>query len=171
MGVECACKSSHSAVSVDILMQIPHGWLGPVLCALQIWPEDLVPFRQVGRLTLNATTSNAFNEDTQLAFSPAHLVPGIDVSADRLLRCVLGKPASCSWQQHTCMRAAYFVVTSCRRCLPGGSPAPEAKPATCPFAGCLRTRMRRATASGPTSTCCRSTGRAARSSTIARTSP
>ena len=45
-----------------------------------------MPFRQVGRLTLNATTTNAFNEDAQLTFSPAHLVPGIDVSADRLLQ-------------------------------------------------------------------------------------
>lgn len=53
---------------------------------MQIWPAELVPFRQVGRLTLNATTANAFNEDAQLTFSPAHLVPGVDVSADRLLQ-------------------------------------------------------------------------------------
>lgn len=68
---------------------------------VQIWPEKLVPYRQVGRLTLNANTANAFNENAELAFAPAHLVPGIDVSADRLLQLRCAHAAASLFDSYT----------------------------------------------------------------------
>ena len=42
----------------------------------QIWPQDQFPLRRVGKLTLNQNIANFFNEAEQLAFSPAHILPG-----------------------------------------------------------------------------------------------
>ena len=41
-----------------------------------MWPEHLFPLQPVGRLVLNQNPSNFFNENEQLAFSPALVVPG-----------------------------------------------------------------------------------------------
>ena len=43
-----------------------------------MWPHDEFPLMPVGKLTLNRNPSNYFAEVEQLAFSPAHLVPGIE---------------------------------------------------------------------------------------------
>lgn len=51
------------------------------------WPEDLLPLRQVGRLVLNRTVDNFFQENEQLAFSPGIIVPGIYYSDDKMLQC------------------------------------------------------------------------------------
>jgi catalase len=56
-----------------------------VLDATKLIPEELVPITWVGRLILNRNPDNAFAETEQVAFHPAHLVPGIDFSADPLL--------------------------------------------------------------------------------------
>ncbi|KAK4744014.1 hypothetical protein SAY87_010326 [Trapa incisa] len=50
------------------------------------WPEDLLPLQPVGRLVLNKNIDNFFAENEQLAFSPAHVVPGIYYSDDKLLQ-------------------------------------------------------------------------------------
>ncbi|KAL3830512.1 hypothetical protein ACJIZ3_019314 [Penstemon smallii] len=50
------------------------------------WPEDLFPMQQVGRLVLNKNIDNFFAENEQLAFSPAHVVPGIYYSNDKMLQ-------------------------------------------------------------------------------------
>jgi catalase len=42
----------------------------------QIWPEKQFPLQRVGTLKLTANTANFFNDNEQLAFSPAHVVPG-----------------------------------------------------------------------------------------------
>ena len=42
----------------------------------KVWPEHLFPLQPVGRLVLNQNPSNFFNENEQLAFSPALVVPG-----------------------------------------------------------------------------------------------
>ena len=70
-----------------------------------------MPYQQVGQLTLNASTANAFNENAELAFSPAHLVPGIDVSSDRLLqlRCAHAAPA---------VPGSYTEGSPARTCMP-----------------------------------------------------
>lgn len=52
----------------------------------KIWPEDNFPMQRVGKLVLNQNAANFFNENEQLAFSPAHVVPGIGYSDDKLLQ-------------------------------------------------------------------------------------
>jgi catalase len=49
-------------------------------------PEELVPVKIIGRLTLNRNPDNFFAETEQVAFHPGHLVPGIDFSNDPLLQ-------------------------------------------------------------------------------------
>ncbi len=48
-------------------------------------PEELVPVRRVGKLTLDRNPSNFFAETEQVAFCVANIVPGIDFSNDPLL--------------------------------------------------------------------------------------
>ncbi|MBK9077466.1 MAG: catalase [Flavobacteriales bacterium] len=49
-------------------------------------PEELVPVQRVGKMTLDRNPDNFFAETEQVAFHPAHLVPGIDFSNDPLLQ-------------------------------------------------------------------------------------
>lgn len=42
----------------------------------KIWPEHLFPLQPVGRMVLNKNPDNFFNENEQLAFCPALIVPG-----------------------------------------------------------------------------------------------
>src|SRR5688572_24607583 len=49
-------------------------------------PEELVPVRRVGKLTLNRNPDNFFAETEQVAFCIGNLVPGIDVTNDPLLQ-------------------------------------------------------------------------------------
>lgn len=57
-----------------------------VLDATKIWPEDLLPVRRVGKLTLNRNPDNFFAETEQVAFMTTNIVPGIDFSDDPLLQ-------------------------------------------------------------------------------------
>ncbi|XP_031482557.1 catalase isozyme 1-like [Nymphaea colorata] len=50
------------------------------------WPEDVLPLQPVGRLVLNRNIDNFFNENEQLAFNPAFVVPGVHYSEDKLLQ-------------------------------------------------------------------------------------
>ena len=52
----------------------------------KIWPHSEVPLREVGKLTLNRNPQNYFAEIEQIAFAPAHLVPGIEPTADPMLQ-------------------------------------------------------------------------------------
>ena len=49
-------------------------------------PEELVPLQVIGRMVLDRNPDNLFAETEQVAFCPANLVPGIDVSNDPLLQ-------------------------------------------------------------------------------------
>jgi catalase len=49
-------------------------------------PEEIVPVRIIGKLTLNRNPDNFFAETEQVAFHPGHVVPGIDFSNDPLLQ-------------------------------------------------------------------------------------
>ena len=49
-------------------------------CYLQVWPQDAYPLVEVGRMVLDRNPSNYFAEVEQIAFAPAHLVPGIEPS-------------------------------------------------------------------------------------------
>jgi catalase len=57
-----------------------------ILDATKIWPEELIPVRKVGKLTLNRNPENFFAETEQAAFHIGNLVPGIDVTNDPLLQ-------------------------------------------------------------------------------------
>ncbi len=56
-----------------------------ILDATKIVPEELVPLRVVGRMTLNRNPDNFFAETEQVAFCAAHVIPGIDFTNDPLL--------------------------------------------------------------------------------------
>ncbi len=49
-------------------------------------PEELVPVKIIGKMTLNRNPDNFFSETEQVAFHPGHIVPGIDFSNDPLLQ-------------------------------------------------------------------------------------
>jgi catalase len=49
-------------------------------------PEELVPVRRIGKLTLNRNPENFFAETEQVAFHVANIVPGIDFTNDPLMQ-------------------------------------------------------------------------------------
>ena len=51
-----------------------------------VWPHKQFPLRKVGEFTLNENAKNYFAEIEQVAFNPAHMVPGIEPSADPVLQ-------------------------------------------------------------------------------------
>ncbi|KAK6500516.1 catalase A, variant 2 [Arthrobotrys musiformis] len=51
-----------------------------------VWPQKQFPLREVGKIVLNENAKNYFAEIEQIAFSPSHLVPGIEPSADPVLQ-------------------------------------------------------------------------------------
>jgi catalase len=57
-----------------------------VLDATKLIPEDDVPVRIIGTLTLDRNPDNFFAETEQVAFLPTNIVPGIDFSNDPLLQ-------------------------------------------------------------------------------------
>merc|ERR1711953_1136879 len=52
----------------------------------KVWSHADFPLIPVGKLVLNKNPKNYFAEVEQLAFSPAHLVPGIEPSPDKMLQ-------------------------------------------------------------------------------------
>ncbi|CAK8683406.1 unnamed protein product [Clavelina lepadiformis] len=52
----------------------------------KIWPQADFPLIQVGKLVLNENPSNYFADVEQIAFSPSHMVPGIEASPDKMLQ-------------------------------------------------------------------------------------
>ncbi|KAA8893242.1 catalase-like domain-containing protein [Sphaerosporella brunnea] len=52
----------------------------------KVWPQKEYPLRRFGKLTLNENPQNYFAEIEQAAFSPSHLVPGVEPSADPVLQ-------------------------------------------------------------------------------------
>jgi catalase len=57
-----------------------------VLDATKIIPEEDIPVRIVGRLTLDRCVDNFFAETEQIAFQTGNIVPGVDFSNDPLLQ-------------------------------------------------------------------------------------
>jgi catalase len=57
-----------------------------VLDATKLIPEEDVPVRLIGTLTLNRNVDNFFAETEQVAFLPTNVPPGIDFSNDPLLQ-------------------------------------------------------------------------------------
>jgi catalase len=57
-----------------------------ILDITKVWPHAEFPLRPVGRLVLDENVQNYFAEIEQAAFSPSHLVPYIEPSADPVLQ-------------------------------------------------------------------------------------
>lgn len=57
-----------------------------VLDPTKLVPEELVPVRPLGKMTLNRNPDNFFAESEQVAFCTAHIIPGIDFTNDPLLQ-------------------------------------------------------------------------------------
>ena len=52
----------------------------------KVWPHSDYPLHKVGKMTLNRNPENYHAEVEQSAFSPSHLVPGIEPSNDKMLQ-------------------------------------------------------------------------------------
>ncbi|XP_063402690.1 catalase-like [Mytilus trossulus] len=52
----------------------------------KIWPQGEFPLIPVGRMVLNRNPKNYFAEVEQIAFSPVHMIPGIEASPDKMLQ-------------------------------------------------------------------------------------
>ncbi|KAG5860783.1 hypothetical protein JTB14_036354 [Gonioctena quinquepunctata] len=52
----------------------------------KVWFHDEFPLIPVGRFVLNRNPKNYFAEVEQIGFDPAHLIPGIEPSPDRMLQ-------------------------------------------------------------------------------------
>jgi len=52
----------------------------------KVWPHGQFPLRPIGKIVLDENATNYFAEIEQAAFSPSHLVPGIEPSADPVLQ-------------------------------------------------------------------------------------
>eukprot|EP00126_Sphaerothecum_destruens_P012816 Sdes_comp21944_c0_seq1m20486 len=52
----------------------------------KVWPHSEFPLREIGTLCLNQNPQNYFQDVEQAAFSPSHLVPGIEPSPDKMLQ-------------------------------------------------------------------------------------
>lgn len=57
-----------------------------LLDATKLWPEEEVPVKIIGKMTLNRLVDNFFAEEEQSAFNPSNLVPGIEMSNDPVLQ-------------------------------------------------------------------------------------
>ncbi|RDB26839.1 Catalase [Hypsizygus marmoreus] len=57
-----------------------------VLDLTKVWSHKEFPLRPIGKLVLNENPQNYFAEIEQAAFSPSHLVPYIEASADPVLQ-------------------------------------------------------------------------------------
>ena len=57
-----------------------------VLDPTKLVPEEMVPVKAIGKMTLNRNPDNFFAETEQVAFCTAHIIPGIDFSNDPLLQ-------------------------------------------------------------------------------------
>jgi catalase len=63
-----------------------HEFAFDLLDATKIIPEELVPVKIIGKMTLDRNPDNFFAETEQVAFHPGHVVPGIDFTNDPLLQ-------------------------------------------------------------------------------------
>ncbi len=52
----------------------------------KVWPHGEFPLIPVGQLVLNRNPKNYFQDVEQAAFSPAHMVPGVEASPDKMLQ-------------------------------------------------------------------------------------
>lgn len=63
-----------------------HKYEFDLLDPTKLIPEEMVPVKVIGKMTLNKNPDNFFAETEQVAFLPGHIVPGIDFTNDPLLQ-------------------------------------------------------------------------------------
>ncbi len=63
-----------------------HNFDFDLLDPTKIIPEEIVPVRRIGKLTLNRNPDNFFAETEQVAFHVGNVVPGIDFTNDPLMQ-------------------------------------------------------------------------------------
>jgi len=63
-----------------------HSFDFDLLDPTKIIPEELVPVRRIGKMTLNRNPDNFFAETEQVAFHAGNIVPGVDFTTDPLLQ-------------------------------------------------------------------------------------
>jgi catalase len=63
-----------------------HNFTFDLLDPTKIIPEEIVPVRRIGKMTLNRNPDNFFAETEQVAFHTGNIVPGIDFTNDPLLQ-------------------------------------------------------------------------------------
>ncbi|MFX1767357.1 catalase [Paraburkholderia sp. A1RI-2L] len=63
-----------------------HAFGFDLLDPTKLVPEEQVPVKLIGKMTLNRNPDNFFAETEQVAFHPGHIVPGIDFTNDPLLQ-------------------------------------------------------------------------------------
>ncbi|MBC7946317.1 MAG: catalase HPII [Chitinophagaceae bacterium] len=63
-----------------------HNFDFDLLDPTKLIPEEIVPVKRIGKLTLNRNPDNFFAETEQVAFHVGHIVPGIDFTNDPLLQ-------------------------------------------------------------------------------------
>lgn len=63
-----------------------HKYEFDLLDPTKLIPEEMVPVKIIGKMTLNRNPDNFFAETEQVAFLPGNIVPGIDFSNDPLLQ-------------------------------------------------------------------------------------
>lgn len=63
-----------------------HSFDFDLLDPTKIIPEEIVPVRRIGKLTLNRNPDNFFAETEQVAFHVGNIVPGIDFTNDPLMQ-------------------------------------------------------------------------------------
>ncbi|KAF6201287.1 hypothetical protein GE061_005734 [Apolygus lucorum] len=52
----------------------------------KVWPHKEFPLITVGKMVLDRNPKNYFAEVEQIAFSPAHMIPGVEPSCDKVLQ-------------------------------------------------------------------------------------
>jgi catalase len=63
-----------------------HSFAFDLLDPTKIIPEEIVPVRRIGKMTLNRNPDNFFAETEQVAFHVGNIVPGIDFTNDPLMQ-------------------------------------------------------------------------------------
>ena len=74
-------------LGVQIIPEVDeHKFDFDLLDSSKLIPEELVPVLKIGKMVLNRNPDSFFAETEQVAFHPAHIVPGIDFTNDPLLQ-------------------------------------------------------------------------------------
>lgn len=63
-----------------------HNYEFDILDDTKLWPQEEIPVKIIGKMTLNRLMDNFFAEEEQSAFNPSNVVPGIEFSNDPVLQ-------------------------------------------------------------------------------------